>query len=69
VSGIVIDEDDNKVTLVSNPESKEPVVVLQDDIEEMVRSTTSMMPKALMDQYTKDEILELMAYLRSTSKE
>ncbi|MEL6110816.1 MAG: c-type cytochrome, partial [Planctomycetota bacterium] len=69
VSGIVIDEDDNKVTMVSNPESKEPVVVLQDDIEDMVKSRTSMMPKALMDQYTRDEILELMAYLRSSSKE
>ncbi|KAA5543179.1 c-type cytochrome [Roseiconus nitratireducens] len=68
LSGIVIAEDDDKVTLVTNPDSKEPIVVPQDDIEEMVRSTTSMMPKGLMDQFTKDEVLELLAYLQSMSQ-
>ena len=67
ITGIVTDETDEKVTLISDPESKEPTIVLQDDIEDMVRSSTSMMPKALMDQFTKDEVLELMAYLQSVS--
>jgi hypothetical protein len=30
-----------------------------------VPSSVSMMPKALMDQYTKDELFELMAYLEN----
>jgi putative heme-binding domain-containing protein len=65
VTGILIAEDDEKVTLVSSPDAKEPMVVPQDDIEVMVPSSVSMMPKALLDQYTKDEIFELMAYLES----
>ncbi len=64
ISGIVVEEDQDSVTLLTNPESPEPTVIDQDDIEEMVKSSTSMMPKALLDQYTRDEILELLAYLK-----
>ncbi len=67
-SGIVIDENDDILTLVSNPEDKEPIVISQEDIELTKRSATSMMPKALMDQYTKEEILELMAYLKEAAE-
>ena len=63
VTGVLVEENDDVVKLLTNPESKEPTVVLQDDIEAMVPSSVSMMPKALMDQYTKDEIFELLAYL------
>lgn len=69
MSGIVVDENDDTVALLTNPEAKEPVIILQDDIEVIKRSATSMMPKALMDQYTKDEVLELMAYLKSVAQE
>ena len=69
VSGIVVKEDDDNVTLLTNPESKEPTIIAQDDIEEMVKSSTSMTPKALMDQYSKAEIFELMGYLKSVSPE
>jgi putative heme-binding domain-containing protein len=65
ITGVLIKEDDDNVTLMSNPEAKEPTVIPQDDIEAMVPSSVSMMPKALMDQYTKDEIFELVAYLES----
>ena len=65
VTGVLISEDNAKVTLLSNPEAKEPTVILQDDIEAMVPSSVSMMPKALMDQYTKDEVFEVLAYLES----
>ena len=65
VTGLLVSEDDDNVTLISSAEAKEPTVIAQDDIEIMVPSSVSMMPKALMDQYTKDEIFELMAYLES----
>jgi putative heme-binding domain-containing protein len=68
MSGIVVDENDETLTLLSNPDAKEPEILLQDDIELIKRSATSMMPKALMDQYTKDEILEMMAYLKAASQ-
>jgi len=65
VSGIIIKEDDQSVTILENPEAPEPTVIAQDDIDELLPSKNSMMPKALMDQYTKDEIFELMFYLQS----
>ncbi|WP_182867278.1 c-type cytochrome [Rhodopirellula sp. JC639] len=68
MSGIVVDENDDTVALLTNPEAKEPVIILQDDIEVIKRSATSMMPKALMDQYTKEEVLDLMAYLKSVAQ-
>lgn len=68
LSGIVVSENDDTLALLTNPEAKEPIIILQDDIEFIKRSATSMMPKALMDQYTKDEILELMAYLKSVAE-
>lgn len=68
MSGIVIDENDETLTLLSNPDAKEPEILLQDDIELIKRSATSMMPKALMDQYTKDEILEMLAYLKAVAQ-
>lgn len=67
VTGVLLAEDDDKVTLLSNPEAKEPTVIAQDNIEAMVPSSVSMMPKALMDQYTKDELFEVMAYLESVA--
>ncbi len=65
ITGVLLKEDDDNVTLLTNPEAKEPTVIPQDDIEAMVASPLSMMPKALLDQYTKDEIFELMSYLES----
>ncbi len=65
ITGILIAEDDDNVTLMSSPDAKEPLVLSQDDIEAMVPSSVSMMPKALLDQYTKDEIFELLSYLES----
>ncbi|MFK8114007.1 MAG: c-type cytochrome [Rubripirellula sp.] len=67
ITGVLIAEDDDNVTLMTNPEAKEPTLIAQDDIDAMVPSSVSMMPKALMDQYTKDEIFELMAYLESVT--
>lgn len=65
INGILMKEDDDTVTLVVSPDAKEPTVIAQDDIEQMSPSSTSIMPKALLDQYTRDEIFELLAYLES----
>lgn len=65
ITGVLVAEDDDNVTMMSNPEATEPTVIPQDEIDAMVPSSVSMMPKALLDQYTKDEIFELMAYLIS----
>ncbi len=64
ISGLIQAETDEAVTLIADPESGKPTVIPQDDVEEFVKMKTSMMPKGLLNQYTKDEILELMAFLR-----
>lgn len=65
ISGIVLREDKNEIAILPNPESKEPTVIKQDDIDDMMKSSVSIMPKALMDRFTKDEIFELVNYLKS----
>ena len=40
-------------------------VVSRDEIEEMIPSKLSMMPRGLIDTMTAEEILDLLAYLRS----
>jgi putative membrane-bound dehydrogenase-like protein len=65
ISGIMTAEDKNSVSLLSSQEAKTPTVILRDDIEEMNKSKISMMPKGLLDQYTEDEIFEIIAYLQS----
>ncbi len=63
VSGIVRSETDSSVSLLTNPEAKEPVEILRSEIDEIVPSSTSMMPKALLDKFTKDEIMEILKYV------
>ncbi len=64
-TGIVKSEDKTSVSVLVNPEAKEPIVIKRDDIDEMVKTSKSMMPKALLDRFTKDEVFELFAYLIS----
>lgn len=68
ISGIIVAEDKESISILSNPEAKEPMVLQRDDIEQMVKTSKSMMPKALLDQYTKDEVFELLNYVTSLKK-
>ena len=68
LSGIVIAEDKNSVSILASQEAKLPTVIARAEIEEMNTSKVSMMPKALLDQYTQDEIFEILAYLESVSR-
>ncbi|MBC8355252.1 MAG: c-type cytochrome [Planctomycetes bacterium] len=63
LTGIVKSEDKDSVSVVVNPEAPAPTVVKRDDIDEIEKSSKSMMPKALLDRFTKDEIFELLSYL------
>ena len=65
VSGIVMAEDKDTISILPNPESLEPTIIAQDDIDDMIKSSVSIMPKGLMDRFTEDEIFELLSYLRS----
>jgi len=65
ITGIVKSEDKSSVSLITNPEAPTPTVIARDDIEEIVKSSISMMPKALLDRFSKDEVFELLAFVLS----
>lgn len=67
VSGIVKAEDEQTVSLLTNPENPVPVAIRRADIEERVPSAASLMPRGLLDKYTRDEVLEILHYLMSRS--
>jgi len=62
-SGIVVAEDKSSVSLLVNPEAPSPTVIAKDNIDEIIPSTASMMPKSLLDKFTRDEVLEILAYI------
>lgn len=64
-SGIVTAEDKDTISILENPEIPKPKVIQKDDIEEIIPSTVSMMPKALLDKFTKEEIMEILSYISS----
>ncbi|QDT16796.1 alpha/beta fold hydrolase [Alienimonas californiensis] len=63
-TGLVVAETEESVSILSDPEAKEPTVIAREDVLDMVQSDVSLMPKALLDRFTEDEIFELLAYLR-----
>ena len=65
LSGVITKQDRETITVVSNPENPQPQVVSRKDIELLKKSSVSLMPKGILDRYTRDEILDLLAYLKS----
>ena len=62
-SGVVTTQDTKSLTIVTNPESPQPQVIPRADIEDMIQSNSSMMPKGLLDRFSRDEIYELLAFI------
>lgn len=62
-SGIVTAEDAKSISILENPELPNSKVIQKSDIEEIIPSSVSMMPKALLDRFTHEEILELLSYV------
>ncbi len=64
VSGLVLEENANEVKLIENPLAKAaPTVLAKSEIEERAKSASSIMPKGLLDKLTREEILDLIAYV------
>lgn len=64
-TGIIKDEGTKTITMVTNPEDPKPQVFQRNEIDEIIKTTTSMMPKGLLDRFTYDEIFELLTYVQS----
>ena len=66
VTGLVVDENGDVIKLVENPLlNAEPLVIKRGSVIERTKSKVSIMPKGLLDKLTRDEILDLVAYVNA----
>jgi putative heme-binding domain-containing protein len=64
VTGLILEEKDDTVKVIENPLAKNEAVVLKkSDIAAREKSPTSIMPKGMLDKLTREEILDLIAYV------
>ena len=64
VTGLIVEETPDVVKLIENPLVKcDPTIVKKSSIVERKKSPVSLMPKGLLDKLTRDEILDLVAYV------
>ena len=70
VTGMILELKDGVYKVIENPLAKaEPVLIKEGDIDTKTKSPTSIMPKGLLDKLTKEEILDLIAYLFAKGNE
>ncbi|MFM9960416.1 MAG: PVC-type heme-binding CxxCH protein, partial [Planctomycetaceae bacterium] len=66
IQGLVIEESGDIIKVVENPlVSTNPILIKRNEVAERQRSKVSIMPKGLLEKLTRDEILDLVAYLAS----
>jgi putative heme-binding domain-containing protein len=64
LSGLVLEDSPERIKVIENPLAKaEPVVLKPSEIVDRAKSPNSIMPKGLLDKLTRDEILDLVAYV------
>jgi putative heme-binding domain-containing protein len=68
VSGRVVDEDNRRLVLVTDPLKQTQREVMRRDIRERLPSKLSPMPEGLVNILSREEILDLLAYLESGGK-
>jgi putative heme-binding domain-containing protein len=70
ITGLVVEETPSEVAIVENPVAKaEPVRIKKADIEARRASPVSIMPKGLLDKLTRDEVLDLVAYVAARGEQ
>ena len=65
VTGRIVEEDDKRIVVVTNPLTNTKVEVAKADIEKRMISKVSPMPEGLVNNFTQDEILDLIANIQS----
>jgi putative heme-binding domain-containing protein len=68
LDGRILEENGQRIVLQPNPLQPEKIEVKKSDIDKRALSKVSPMPAKLVDNFTKDEILDLLAYLESAGK-
>jgi len=63
-TGMVVDETPTEIKIVVDPLAKDrPTVLRKDDIEQREKSSISLMPSGLLNKLTREEILDLIAFV------
>jgi putative heme-binding domain-containing protein len=66
VTGMIVEETPAVVKVIEDPLKKaKPIVIRIDDIEARKKSPNSIMPNGLANKLTREEILDLLAYIHS----
>src|SRR5262249_15303826 len=66
ITGMIVEEKGDTLKVIENPLAKaEPTVLKKSEIAAREKSPTSLMPKGLLDKLTREEILDLIAYVAS----
>ena len=64
ITGMVMAESDGEIQVVVNPLAKDrPTIIDPESIESEKKSDVSLMPKGLLDKLSREEILDLLAYV------
>ena len=64
VTGLIVEETPAVVKVATDPLGKAPpIAIKKSDIEARAPSPISLMPKGLLDRLTREEILDLVAYV------
>ncbi len=64
ISGTILEETGETVKVIENPlVSSVPVILRKSEIATRAKSPSSIMPKGLLDKLTREEILDLLAYV------
>jgi hypothetical protein len=67
---MILAEDTESVKVIENPLAKtQPVDIRQDEIETRTKSPNSIMPQGLLDKLSREEILDLLAYVYARGNE
>jgi putative heme-binding domain-containing protein len=70
ITGLVLSETPDAVKVIENPLVKaEPIELKKSEISARKKSEVSIMPKGLLDKLTREEILDLIAYVMAGGKE
>jgi putative heme-binding domain-containing protein len=70
LTGLVVAETPTELALVENPVARaEPVRIPKASIEARKVSPVSIMPKGLLDKLSRDEVLDLVAYVAARGEE
>jgi putative heme-binding domain-containing protein len=70
LTGLVVAETPTELAIVENPVARaEPVRIPKASIEARKASPVSIMPKGLLDKLSRDEVLDLVAYVAARGEE